>query len=77
MDSILAPDLDYIHSMASPKIPEGSGLYGIWAEGNIDGWVGREGEMVREVMGGEDSGRVVVVPRVPHAFCLCKFRLEI
>lgn len=59
--------------MSSPKIPEGRGLFGIWAEGSADGWVGREGEMVRQVMGGQGGGRVAVVNGVPHAFCLCKF----
>lgn len=72
MDSILEPDLDFIRSMSSVKTQEGRGLYGIWAGGGLDGWVGREGEMVREEMGDEAGGRVIVVDRVPHAFCLSK-----
>ncbi|KAI9639519.1 uncharacterized protein MKK02DRAFT_39828 [Dioszegia hungarica] len=77
MDHILSPDLASIRALSSTKMGEGRGLFGIWAGGNLDGWVGREGEMVQSVMGGEGvdggaGGRVVVVDGIPHAFCLSR-----
>ena len=49
------------------------GLFGVWSAGNLDGWVGEDGPLVQHSLGGADGGRVKVVDKVPHAFCLCKF----
>jgi hypothetical protein len=45
------------------------GLYGVWAGGSLDGWVGKEGPLVQEILG---ESRVAVLDNVPHAFCLCE-----
>lgn len=63
---ILAPDLDWLESQTSG--PETTGLYGVWAEGKLDGWVGRDGPLVQERLG---LRRVKILETVPHAFCLC------
>lgn len=68
MDVIRDPDLDWF--TAEGKLPTGKGLYGIWSAGNLDGWVGREGPLVRDCLGGEEGGRVKILEGVPHAFCL-------
>ena len=48
------------------------GVYGVWSDDGVDKWVGREGRMVQAVLGGQESGRVKVVGKIPHAFCLCE-----
>lgn len=70
MDVIRDPDLDWFFTEG--KLAPGKGLYGIWSAGNLDGWVGREGPLVRDCLGGEDGGRVKILEGVPHAFCLSK-----
>lgn len=70
MDVIRDPDLDWF--TAEGKLGRGKGLYGIWSAGNLDGWVGREGPLVRDCLGGEEGSRVKVLEGVPHAFCLSK-----
>lgn len=68
MDCILEPDLEWF---ASQKVADPSkGLFGAWSANNLDGWVGREGPMVRDCLGGEESHRVELLEGVPHAFCL-------
>ena len=52
------------------------GVYGIWSEDGVDKWVGREGTMVQTAMEGGQGGRVKVVGRIPHAFCLCTSHLQ-
>ena len=47
-----------------------AGVYGIWSGWTIDGWVGREGPLLRDALGGAKGGRVKVLDGVPHAFCL-------
>ncbi len=37
------------------KLERGKGLYGIWSAGNLDSWVGREGPLVRDCLGGEEG----------------------
>ena len=83
METIRDPDLDWFSHQADPiATPESGaedgsgaesaakGVHGIWSGGTLDGWVGREGGMVRDALGGENNGRVKVLDGVPHAFCL-------
>jgi hypothetical protein len=76
MEIIREPDLDWfrrLHPVTTNAKAGATGeLYGIWSAGNLDGWVGREGEMVRECLGGEEGGRVTLLEGIPHAFCLSK-----
>ena len=70
MDHIKEPDLEWIRSQ---RLDERSrGLFALYAQGNLDGWVGKEGVMTRECLGGEEGGRVRTLHGVPHAFCLSK-----
>lgn len=48
------------------------GVYGVWSDDGVDKWVGREGRTVQAALGGQESGRVKVVGKIPHAFCLCE-----
>lgn len=68
MDLIKEPDLAWFGAQAADD--KTRGLFGVWSGGNLDGWVGREGPMVRDALGGEGSERVRVLEGVPHAFCL-------
>jgi hypothetical protein len=74
MATIKEPDLEWYRSQASSRCDSDSyaphGLYAVYAAGNIDGWVGREGPLIRECLGGEQGGRVEMLEGVPHAFCL-------
>ncbi|CAD6573681.1 MAG: hypothetical protein TREMPRED_000889 [Tremellales sp. Tagirdzhanova-0007] len=57
MDHIKEPDLEWIRSQ---RLDERSrGLFALYAQGNLDGWVGKEGVMTRECLGGEEGGRAV------------------
>lgn len=67
---ILAPDLDWIQSQTLG--PETSGLHGVWSAGKLDGWVGKDGPLVQDRLGGLQGGRVRTLEKVPHAFCLCR-----
>lgn len=67
-EHIREPDFEWFRSQNTAD--RSSGLFGVWSAGNLDGWVGREGPMIRDCLGGEEGGRVKVVPGVPHAFCL-------
>ena len=72
MAVIRAPDLEWFRRQtrtgtATHASGALGGLYGVWADGNLDGWVGREGPMVQDALG---SGRVVRLQGVPHTFCL-------
>lgn len=71
MGTIREPDEGWFRAQA--KLPAGEGVYGVWSAGNIDGWVGADGPLIRGLLG-ED--RVVELEGVAHAFCLCKFPLE-
>jgi len=64
------PDFEWFESQKSEDPTRG--LFGVWAGGNLDGWVGKEGPMVQDLLGGVDGKRVTVLEGVPHAFCLCK-----
>ncbi|ORY32510.1 hypothetical protein BCR39DRAFT_374879 [Naematelia encephala] len=75
METIRQPDLPWFKTNVH-KDPT-RGLFGVWSGGNLDGWVGREGAMVRECLGGEWGGRVRVLDGVPHAFCLSQAHSEI
>lgn len=70
LQMIQAPDLDWISEQIKHDLGESRGLYGIWAAGSLDGWVGKDGPLVQETMGGEQGGRVRQLDKVPHAFCL-------
>ena len=72
MEHIREPDLEWFTSRAGPVRDAGAGLFGIWADGQTDGWVGREGPMIQACLGGERGGRVKAIKGVPHAFCLCE-----
>lgn len=54
------------------EVKGAQGVYGIWSDQGVDRWVGREGGLVQRAMGGEDGGRVRIVGKIPHAFCLCE-----
>lgn len=62
------PDFEWFRSQGVADAS--SGLFGVWAGGNLDGWVGKEGPMVQDALGGRDGRRVTVLDGVPHAFCL-------
>ncbi|WVR07135.1 hypothetical protein IAU60_004176 [Kwoniella sp. DSM 27419] len=69
-----------ISTRPASSIGDGSsrkGLYGIWAAGNLDGWVGKDGPIVQEALGGADGGRVKLLQGVPHAFCLTQEHSEL
>ena len=70
LDLIKDPDLDWFRSQADLGPTEG--LFGVWSAGNMDGWVGREGPIVQDCLGGESSERVEILEGIPHAFCLSK-----
>ena len=74
MATIKEPDLEWYRSQGSSRSDSNShaphGLYAVYSAGNIDGWVGREGPLIRECLGGEEGGRVEMLEGVPHAFCL-------
>lgn len=69
MGTIRAPDESWFRAQA--KLDPGDGVHGAWSAGNIDGWVGADGPLVRGWLGEE---RVLELEGVPHAFCLCKFQ---
>jgi hypothetical protein len=73
MDLIKEPDVGWFEAQAFED--KARGVFGVWSGGKLDGWVGREGPMVQDALGGEDGGRVRVLEDVPHAFCLSKSRL--
>ena len=70
MKLIREPDLDWIRAQRIEC--SARGLFGLWSGGNIDGWSGKDGPLMRECLGGEEGGRVMVLDDVPHAFCLSK-----
>ncbi|WVQ72423.1 hypothetical protein IAR50_001975 [Cryptococcus sp. DSM 104548] len=53
------------------------GLFGVWAEGKGDGWVGRDGPLAQSCLGGKEGKRVKVLKNVPHAFCLTQEHSEL
>lgn len=71
LEGIQAPDFKWISAQVRKEPTKG--LFGIWSAGNLDGWVGEDGPLVQHSLGGPEGGRVKVVDKVPHAFCLCKF----
>ncbi|WVQ99318.1 hypothetical protein IAU59_006450 [Kwoniella sp. CBS 9459] len=83
MDLIREPDIEWFKSQNMQSDSEGvmgaqgQGLYGVWACGNLDGWVGKDGPLVQEALGGAKDGRVKVLDGVPHAFCLTQENSEI
>ena len=68
MDHIKEPDLEWLRSQRPDE--RSRGLFALYAEVNLDGWVCREGVMTRECFGGEEGGRVRTLHGVPYAFCL-------
>ncbi|WVQ80639.1 hypothetical protein IAT38_002744 [Cryptococcus sp. DSM 104549] len=78
MRDIREPDLGWFKTQGVDEAgKEGRrGLYGIWAGGNLDGWVGQDGPLIRDCLGGEAGGRVKLVDGVPHAFCLTQENSE-
>jgi hypothetical protein len=73
MEVIRDPDETWfkMQSLGDPK--DGKGIYGLWSEGNLDGWVGKDGPLVRDWLGGVPGGRVKTLSGVPHAFCLSEW----
>ena len=61
-------DFDWIRSQC--RRGTSKGLFGIYSEAELDGWVGKEGPLTRECLGGDQGGRVKILHGVPHAFCL-------
>lgn len=74
MRQIRELDTEWFKAQGADQAGENEGLFGVWTKGNGDGWVGKDGPLVQECLGGEISGRVKVLDGVPHAFCLSKFR---
>ena len=72
MEHIGEVDVEWFKSHADLDAPT-EGLFGLWAGGNLDGWIGRDGPMVRDCLGGQGGGRVKVLEGVPHAFCLSEW----
>ncbi|OCF40304.1 hypothetical protein I317_05871 [Kwoniella heveanensis CBS 569] len=81
MDLIRGPDIEWFKSQNDTQADHrrsddsstttgDKGLYGVWAGGSMDGWVGKDGPIVQEALGGLEGGRVKVLDGVPHAFCL-------
>jgi hypothetical protein len=70
LQGIQAPDFEWISNQVSTE--KTKGLFGVWSAGNLDGWVGEDGPLVQHSLGGTEGGRVRVVDKVPHAFCLCE-----
>ena len=70
MAHIKEPDLKWIRSQRLEDPVRG--LFALYADGNLDGWVGKEGVMTRECLGREEGGRVRLLHGVPHAFCLSR-----
>ncbi|WVF71555.1 hypothetical protein IAT40_006363 [Kwoniella sp. CBS 6097] len=79
MDLIREPDVEWFKTQNVRGESEGAknGLYGVWAGGNLDGWVGKDGPIVQEALGGPEGGRVKVLNGVPHAFCLTQENSEL
>ncbi|WVO16206.1 hypothetical protein L204_103877 [Cryptococcus depauperatus] len=77
MISIRDLDEGWFKSQGLNNTNAGNGLYGIWSAGNQDGWVGRDGPLVQEYLGKEESGRVKVLSGVPHAFCVTQQHSEL
>lgn len=65
MKVIRSPDLEWYKAQAQK--PRANGVYGVWSGGSLDGWVGKEGPMIRDVLG---EKRSTVLDGVPHAFVL-------
>lgn len=64
MQLIREPDYEWF--LKQRDLPAGEGVYGVWSEGSLDGWVGKEAPMIRDCLGKQ---RAVTVD-IPHAFCL-------
>jgi hypothetical protein len=71
---ILEPDLDWLGSQV--VVDETKGIFGIWSAGRLDGWVGEDGSLAQDRLGGVEGGRVRVLDGVPHAFCLSGFSFK-
>jgi hypothetical protein len=65
MALIQSPDLEWLRRFRT--LTGQTGVFGVWADGGLDGWVGKDGALVREALG---SARTRVLEGVPHAFCL-------
>ncbi|WWC61774.1 uncharacterized protein I303_104359 [Kwoniella dejecticola CBS 10117] len=74
MQLIRDPDIDWHRSQNIEDKQQG--LFGVWAGGNLDGWVGKDGPLVQEALGGLGGGRVKTLEGVPHAFCLTQANSE-
>lgn len=70
MEVMQDPDVDWFSQQAVND--PSRGLLGLWSGGNLDGWVGKEGPLIQDCLGGVGSGRVVILDKVPHAFCLSR-----
>ncbi|WRT66269.1 uncharacterized protein IL334_003222 [Kwoniella shivajii] len=75
MDLIREPDIPWYKSQRVGDHQKG--LFGVWAKGKLDGWVGEDGPLVQEALGGESEGRVKLLDGVPHAFCLTQANSEL
>lgn len=73
MRQIKGLDTDWFKTQGTDQTEEREGLFGVWTGGNGDGWVGKDGPLVQECLGGESSERVKILDGVPHAFCLSKY----
>ncbi|WWC89420.1 uncharacterized protein L201_004344 [Kwoniella dendrophila CBS 6074] len=76
MDLIRDLDLDWFDSQRLDDDNQ-RGLFGVWADNNMDGWVGKDGPLVQDALGWEEGGRVKMLEGVPHAFCLTQENSEI
>lgn len=64
MKLIREPDYEWF--LKQRELPRGEGVHGVWSEGNLDGWVGKEAPMIRDCLGKDRACTV----DIPHAFCL-------
>ncbi|ODN82123.1 hypothetical protein L202_02430 [Cryptococcus amylolentus CBS 6039] len=70
MEEIKELDLIWFKSQGLDLGRSEKGLFGVWAAGKGDSWVGRDGPLVQDCLGGTEGGRVKMLEQVPHAFCL-------
>lgn len=68
MKLIREPDYEWF--LKQRELLKGQGVYSVWSEGNLDGWVGKEAPLIRDCLGKE---RAITVD-IPHAFCLGESR---
>ncbi|MDN8902000.1 hypothetical protein Q0O39_14020, partial [Staphylococcus aureus] len=59
MEIIRTPDQAFFLGQAD--LPEGQGVHGLWSSGSLDGWVGKDGPLIREWLG-EKRAQTIEAP---------------